>query len=384
MLAVRGRPDRRRHRAWRQFRYVTLPLLKPAMLVALIFRTLDAFRVFDLIYALTGGGPGTSTEPIALYTFNALLQNLQFGYGSALSVIVFLITFGLAMATSGFSARTSRRRDREARRSGGRRWRWRSWWWPAPFPSTGRSSASFTPEARLFQDPSLLPRQLVLDHYRALFTQRNFWVPIRNSLIVAGTTTAFCVGVGSLCAYALARLQFRGKAPLLGFILAVGMFPQISVVSPLYMLLRSLRLINTYPGLILPYLTFAMPLTVWLLVGFFRQLPAELEEAAMVDGASRLRAFWEVIVPLALPGTGHDRDPHLRVQLERVSLRAFVHARAGAPDGAGRHRAVPREYQVPWGQILAAAVVATAPVTLLVLAFQRRIVQGLTAGAVKG
>ena len=83
--------------AWRQFRYVTLPLLKPAILVALIFRTLDAFRVFDLIYALTGGGPGTSTEPIALYTFNALLQNLQFGYGSALSVIVFLITFGLAL-----------------------------------------------------------------------------------------------------------------------------------------------------------------------------------------------------------------------------------------------------------------------------------------------
>lgn len=82
---------------WRQFRYVTLPLLKPAILVALIFRTLDAFRVFDLIYALTGGGPGTSTEPIALYTFNALLQNLRFGYGSALSVIVFAITFGLAL-----------------------------------------------------------------------------------------------------------------------------------------------------------------------------------------------------------------------------------------------------------------------------------------------
>ena len=130
--------------------------------------------------------------------------------------------------------------------------------------------ASFTPEARLFQGPSLLPGELVLDHYRALFTQRNFWIPIRNSLIVAGTTTVFCVAVGALCAYALARLEFRGKLPLLCFILAVGMFPQISVVSPLYMLLRSLGLINTYPGLILPYLTFAMPLTVWLLVGFFR------------------------------------------------------------------------------------------------------------------
>ena len=116
-------------------------------------------------------------------------------------------------------------------------------WWPAAvltvfvaataFPFYWAILSSFTPESRLFQAPSLLPRELVLDHYRALFTQRNFWVPIRNSLIVAGTTTAFCVAVGAFCAYALARLQFRGKAILLGFILAVGMFPQISVVSPL-------------------------------------------------------------------------------------------------------------------------------------------------------
>jgi ABC-type glycerol-3-phosphate transport system permease component len=244
--------------------------------------------------------------------------------------------------------------------------------------------ASFTPEARLFQGPSLVPGELVLEHYRALFTQRNFWIPIRNSLIVAGTTTVFCVAVGALCAYALARLEFRGKLPLLGFILAVGMFPQISVVSPLYMLLRSLGLINTYPGLILPYLTFAMPLTVWLLVGFFRQLPAELEEAAMVDGASRLRAFAEVIVPLALPG------------LATTAILTFVYSwneflfalsftlgpeRQTVPVAIALFRGM---YQVPWGQILAAAVIATLPVTLLVLAFQRRIVQGLTAGAVKG
>jgi ABC-type glycerol-3-phosphate transport system permease component len=162
------------------------------------------------------------------------------------------------------------------------------------------------------------------------------------------------------------------------------MFPQISVVSPLYMLLRELRLINTYPGLVLPYLTFAMPLTVWLLVGFFRQLPAELEEAAMVDGASRLRAFGEVIVPLALPG------------LATTAILTFVYSwneflfalsftlgpeRQTVPVAIALFRG---QYQIPWGQILAAAVVATAPVTLLVLAFQRRIVQGLTAGAVKG
>jgi ABC-type glycerol-3-phosphate transport system permease component len=252
------------------------------------------------------------------------------------------------------------------------------------FPLYWAIVSSFTPEARLFERPTLVPRVLVLEHYRFLFTQRDFWVPIRNSLIVAGTTTAFCVTVGGICAYALARLRFRGKAPLLGLILAVSVFPQISVVSPLYLLLRSLRLINTYPGLILPYLTFAMPLTVWLLVGFFRQLPAELEEAAMVDGASRLRALWEVILPIAIPG------------LATTAILTFVYSwneflfalsftlgpeRQTVPVAIALFRG---QYQVPWGQILAAAVVATAPVAVLVLAFQRRIVQGLTAGAVKG
>ena len=252
------------------------------------------------------------------------------------------------------------------------------------FPFYWAIVSSFTPEARLFERPSLLPSGLVLDHYRALFTERDFWVPVRNSLIVAGTTTVFCVIVGVLCAYALARLRFRGKAPLLGLILAVSVFPQISVVSPLYMLLRGLRLINTYPGLILPYLTFAMPLTVWLLVGFFRQLPAELEEAAMVDGASRLRALREIILPVALPG------------LAATAILTFVYSwneflfalsftlgpeRQTVPVAIALFRG---QYQVPWGQILAAAIVATAPVALLVLLFQRRIVQGLTAGAVKG
>ncbi len=252
------------------------------------------------------------------------------------------------------------------------------------FPFYWAIASSLTPESQLFRAPRLVPRTLVLDHYRTLFVERDFWVPIRNSLVVAGTTTLFCVTVGALCAYALARLRFRGKVPLLGLILAVSMFPQISVVSPLYLLLRALHLINTYPGLILPYLTFAMPLTVWLLVGIFRQLPAELEEAAMVDGASRLRAFREVVIPLALPG------------LATTAILTFVYSwneflfalsftlgpeRQTVPVAIALLRG---QYQVPWGQILAGSIVATVPVALLVLAFQRRIVQGLTAGAVKG
>jgi ABC-type glycerol-3-phosphate transport system permease component len=244
--------------------------------------------------------------------------------------------------------------------------------------------ASLSPEARLFERPSLLPDPVALDHYRALFSEREFWVPIRNSLVVALNTTLLCVTLGSLCAYALARLHFRWKAPLLGFILAVTMFPQIAIVSPLYLLLRELGLINTYPGLVLPYLTFAMPLTVWLLVGFFRQLPQELEAAAMVDGASRLRAFREIVLPLSVPGIATTAILTL-VYCWNEFLFALSFTlgpeRYTVPVAIALFRG---QYQVPWGQILAAAVVATAPVALLTLVFQRRIVQGLTAGAVKG
>ncbi len=252
------------------------------------------------------------------------------------------------------------------------------------FPFYWAVVASLTPEAALFRDPSLWPREVVLDHYRALFAERDFWTPIRNSLVVAGATTLLCVTLGALAAYALARLRFPGRRAILGAVLAVTMFPQITLVSPLYLVLRALRLINTFPGLVLPYVTFAMPLTVWLLVGFFRQIPRELEEAALVDGATRWQTLTRVVLPVAAPG------------LATTAILTFLYCwneflfALSFTLGPERHT-VPvaialfrGQYQVPWGQILAAAVVATVPVAAVVLLFQRRIVQGLTAGAVKG
>jgi ABC-type glycerol-3-phosphate transport system permease component len=252
------------------------------------------------------------------------------------------------------------------------------------FPFYWAIVSSLTPDAALFREPSLWPRTIVLDHYRALFDERDFLTPIRNSLVVAGTTTLFCLTVGTLAAYSLARLEFRGKAAIMAFILAVTMFPQISIVSPLFLLLRSLRLIDTYPGLILPYMTFAMPLTVWILTGSIRQIPRDLEEAAHVDGASRRQSFTKILLPLAVPS------------IATTGILTFIYCwneflfalsftlgpeRQTVPVAIALFRG---QYQVPWGQILAAAVVATAPVALMVLLFQRRIVQGLTAGAVKG
>ena len=244
--------------------------------------------------------------------------------------------------------------------------------------------ASLTPEEQLFAAVRLLPVDPTLDHYRALFAERAFWLPIRNSLVVATATTLLCLVLGAPCAWALARLRFRGRTALLATVMAVTMFPQISIVSPLYLLLRSLGLIDSYPGLVLPYVTFAMPLTIWLLVGFFRQLPREIEQAALVDGASRARVLAEIVLPLSAPA------------LAATAILTFIYCwneflfalsftlgpeRQTVPVAIALFRG---QYQVPWGEILAAAVVSTAPVAALVLAFQRRIVGGIVSGAVKG
>jgi ABC-type glycerol-3-phosphate transport system permease component len=192
------------------------------------------------------------------------------------------------------------------------------------------------------------------------------------------------VPIAALCAYAIARLPLRGKSALLALLLAVSMFPQISVVAPLYLLLRELRLIDTYPGLVLPYVTFTTPLAVWLLTGFFRQLPKDVEEAAMMDGANRLRALRDVVLPLAAPGIASTAIlTFLFAWNEFLFALSFTTspARHTVPVAIALFRG---RYQVPWGEVLAAAVVATLPVALVVLALQRRVVAGLTAGATKG
>jgi ABC-type glycerol-3-phosphate transport system permease component len=243
---------------------------------------------------------------------------------------------------------------------------------------------SFTPETELFARPSFFPSALTTGHYRALFAEHDFWAPIKSSILVAGSTTVLCLALGAPCAWALARLRFAGKRALLALILALGMFPQITIVAPLYLALRALGLIDTTPGLVLPYLTFALPLTVWLLSGFMRQLPPELEEAATLDGASRLAVFTRVVLPLVLPGLA---TTAILTFLFCWNELLFALSFTVDPD----RRTVPvaiallrGQYQIAWGQILAASMVATVPVALIVWVFQRRIVAGLTSGAVRG
>lgn len=252
------------------------------------------------------------------------------------------------------------------------------------FPLYWMIAASLTPEAQLFERPSLVPPALSLDHYRALFETRGFLIPIRNSLIVALATTALTIPLAALSAYAIARLHVPGTRLILALVLAVSMFPQISVVAPLYLMLREVRLLDTYPGLVLPYLTFAMPLAIWLLAGFFRQFPRDLEEAAMLDGASRLRVVRDIVFPLARPGLASTAIlTFLYCWNEFLFALSFTLGpdRYTVPVAIALFRG---RYQVPWGEVLAGALVASLPIAILVLIFQRHIVSGLTAGASKG
>jgi ABC-type glycerol-3-phosphate transport system permease component len=252
------------------------------------------------------------------------------------------------------------------------------------FPVYWTIASSFAPEARLFDVPPIVPTDVTFDHYRALFEERQFWRPMRNSLVVAGSTTALAIVIGTLAAYAVTRLRFRGRTLLLAAVLAVSMLPQVSLVPPLYLALRAAGLIDTYAGLVLPYLSFALPLSIWLLVGYFRQLPAEVEDAALIDGASRVQALWHIVLPLAWPGVATAAIlTFLYCWNEFLFALSFTLGpeRYTAPVAIALFRG---RYQVPWGQILAAAVVTTLPVVAVVIAFERRIVEGLTAGAMKG
>src|ERR1700750_1798197 len=236
------------------------------------------------------------------------------------------------------------------------------------------------------QSSSLIPPNPTLHNYDAIFKNPDFTKSLRNSAIVALSTTVLALCVGSFCAYALARLKLKGKGVILAIVLTISTFPQIAIAAPLFKLWSDIGLFNTWLGLIIPYLTFALPLSIYILVSFFREIPRDLEEAALVDGATNFQAFRKVGVPLAAPGLatagiltfiGAWNEFLLAVTLTSSSKARTVPAAIAFFTGATEH-------EVPFGSISAASVVISVPLILLVLLFQKRIVAGLTAGAVKG
>jgi multiple sugar transport system permease protein len=233
---------------------------------------------------------------------------------------------------------------------------------------------------------ALLPPNPTLDNYDSIFNNSDFTNGLKNSVIVAFTVTFMSLIFGSFAAYALARLKVRGKFWLLALVLSVSTFPPIAIAAPLFKLWTDLSLYNTLIGLMIPYLTFALPLTIYVLTSFFREIPKDLEEAALVDGATHFQAFYKVVIPLAAPG------------MATAAILTFIAAWneflfAITLTSSQKARTVPAsiafftgstQFEIPLGTISAASVVISIPLILMVLFFQKRIVAGLTAGAVKG
>jgi multiple sugar transport system permease protein len=232
----------------------------------------------------------------------------------------------------------------------------------------------------------VFPHNPSLDNYSSIFRNGDFTTALRTSLIVAGISTLIALVVGSFCGYALARLRFPRKLLLLGVVLSISTFPPIAIAAPLFKLWTDIGLYNTYLGLILPFLTFTLPLTIYILTSFFREIPKELEEAALVDGATHFQAFRKIVLPLAAPGLATAgllafiaawNEFLLSITLTSEASRRPVSAAIAFFTGS-------TQFQIPIGTISAATVVITVPLIILVVIFQKRIVAGLTAGALKG
>jgi trehalose/maltose transport system permease protein len=259
----------------------------------------------------------------------------------------------------------------------------------AVFPFYWAVRSAFTPESELFVTPvKYIPTDPTLDNFRAVFESGQFQRALLNSTIVAGAVTLIALAVGALAGYALGRFQFRGRRFTLYLMLSMTIFPQIAILGALYTMINRFGLYDSLGALVFSYMVLVLPLTVWIITTFMAGLPKDLEEAAYVDGASPLQTFYRVMLPLVAPG------------LVTAGLLAFIAAWneflfalsfTQTPDKYTVPVAITSftgdsgsAFDKPWGQIMAATVVVTVPLVVLVLVLQRRILAGLTAGAVKG
>jgi multiple sugar transport system permease protein len=236
------------------------------------------------------------------------------------------------------------------------------------------------------KDGKLIPSDVTFDNYRGIFRGNYFSSALVNSVGIGVITTVIAVVIGAMAAYAVARLEFPGKRALIGAVLLISMFPAISLVTPLFNIERRIGLFDTWPGLIIPYITFALPLSIYTLSAFFREIPRDLEKAAKMDGATPGQAFRKVIAPLAAPGIVTTAIlvfifawNDLLLALSLTATKTAITAPVAIANFTGSS-----QFEEPTGSIAAGAMVITVPIIVFVLVFQRRIVAGLTSGAVKG
>jgi ABC-type glycerol-3-phosphate transport system permease component len=253
------------------------------------------------------------------------------------------------------------------------------------FPLLWVFKMSIVTKSELYASPpTILPQNLSGAEWSQVLGDSTFQQALINSTIIATVTTVICLFFGSIAAYAISRLRFQFKGAVMTLILAISFFPAVAIIAPLFIQYTQLGLIDTYASVIITDTVFALPLTIWLLVAFFRELPVDLEDAAKVDGATTIQAFRKVIVPLAAPGVFTTAIlTFIYAWNEFLFANTFLFDESTQPVTV----VIPNFatiYTVDYGAQAAASVIVTVPLVILVLIFQRRIVSGLTAGAVKG
>jgi len=426
-----------------RFRYITLPSLRYVILTTLLLSFISTFNTFGLIYLMTGGGPGGATRVFSILAYEKAIIGLRFGPGiaTALSMAPLMIVlivvlarvmrpddqvrtvekesrFDRVMAFFGrgltlvldliflpFEWLTGaigrlikaivpgaksdevrlKRSQRENIGIGVRLVMLIPVFIFVLFPFYWIFITSFKTDLQIQRYTSIFwPAPWSLEQYRSLIFDTPFIIWFRNTVIVAMVSTALSVSVAALAAYALARLKFRGAGALTTLLLVTYLLPASLLFIPLYRILTELGIINSYAALIVTYPTFLMPFATWVLMGYFRTIPAELEEAALIDGTNRFGAFWRITLPLAAPA------------LLSVTLFAFTNAwneflYAFVFITSDSLKTLPVGLQLlvfgdiyPWGQLMAASLMMAVPVVIVYIFAQRYLVGGLTAGSVKG
>lgn len=426
-----------------RFRHVTLPNLRYVIIVTLLLSFISTFNTFGLIYLMTGGGPGGATRLYSILAYEKAIINLRFGPGAAVAFsmapLLFLLIFVLARVMRRDQTITNLEKESLMDRVLGWLGARLSFvldlifmpfeWVAAGFgklynailprdqngqPRLKRSQrenlgmvgriivllpilifvlfpfywiiiTSFKGTPQIQQMESVFwPDPWTTEQYSSLIQETSFVIWFRNTVLVSTTSTAISVVLAAMAAYALARLKFRGAGTITTLLLVTYLLPGSLLFIPLYRTLTTLGLINSYAALILTYPTFLMPFATWVMMGYFRSIPVELEEAALIDGANRLTTFWKITLPLAAPA------------LLSVTLFAFTNAWneflfAYVFITSENLKTLPVGLQLlifgdiyPWGQMMAASLLMAIPVVVVYTYAQRFLVEGLTAGSVKG
>jgi len=430
-----------------RFRHVTLPGLRYVLLIVLLLSFISTFNQFGLIFLMTGGGPGGATRLYSILAYEKAIGSLQYGPGTAIALSVAPLMALLIYFLARFLRRDEKASAQDSRTAGigarvggaiGRFWSWLLDMVFLPldlafrgverligvtarfvtgaadrpmfsldkrervqmyfrlllllpimtfvlFPFYWVFVTSFKTTPQISERTSIFwPDPVTLEQFRSLLQDTPFLVWFGNSILIAAVSTAISVVFAALAAYALSRLKFLGAGLMTTAVLVVYLLPGTLLFIPLYQILSDIGLINTYGALIATYPTFLMPFATWVLIGYFRTIPVELEEAAMIDGASRLYAFWKITLPLAAPAL-------LAVALfafttawnEFLFAFVFIYSESLRTLPIGLLSLVVGDI-LPWGKLMAASLLTAIPVAALYVYAQRYLVEGLTVGAVKG